>query len=75
MTAQRFVILKAFYPLVLGASSHYGMLIHTQSSIHFHLQLNGKVENTRGDILFFAIKKELSYNSSYKGSIPMRYGE
>ena len=26
-----------------------------------------------GDILFFAIKKELLYNSSYKGSISMLY--
>ena len=35
----RIVILKAFYPLVLGVSSHYGMSIHTQSSIYFHSRL------------------------------------
>nr|DAL24153.1 MAG TPA_asm: hypothetical protein [Caudoviricetes sp.]DAL61296.1 MAG TPA_asm: hypothetical protein [Bacteriophage sp.] len=48
------------------------MSIHTQSSIYF-LLYNIEV-GTLGDILFFVIKKELLYNSSYKGSISMRYG-
>ena len=33
----QFVILKAFYLLVLGVSSHYRMLIHSQFSIPFNL--------------------------------------
>ena len=37
-----FVTLKAFYPLVLGVSSHYGMLIHTQLSISFYVISNFK---------------------------------
>jgi hypothetical protein len=43
------VILKAFYPLVLGVSSHNRMLIHPQFGIHFHLN---KMSDTLGDIIF-----------------------
>jgi hypothetical protein len=32
----QFVTLTAFYPLVLGVSSHDGTSIRTEFSIHFH---------------------------------------
>lgn len=50
VAAVHYVIVKAFYPLLLGVSSHDGTLIRTQFGIHFHLI---EMSETLGDI--FAI--------------------
>nr|DAV88838.1 MAG TPA: hypothetical protein [Caudoviricetes sp.] len=49
------VIVKAFYPLLQGLSSHNGMLIHSLFSIYFHLYL--EMSRARGFIIFFLTTK------------------
>jgi hypothetical protein len=47
------LLTKSFLSFALEVSFIFiGWLLPTQSSIYFHLQLNGQVEWTLGDIIF-----------------------
>ena len=53
------VTVPAFYPILPGVSSHYGMLIHSGFSVHFQLQYLIVANHSWGCFIY---------------SIPTRYG-
>ena len=61
-----FVILKAFYPLVLIVSYKVG--------VHLHLQLNGQVMDTLGQIIFIhCLRSTVLLSLSQSKKLPRYY--